>query len=84
MAKILIWHKVKDFDTWKRGYDEDAPRRDGAGFKELGIHRGKIDSNSLVIELEGDPGVMEQMISDPQLKEKMQESGVESMDYYMY
>ena len=84
MAKVILWHKVKDFDAWKTTYDGDKARRDGAGLKEVSLTRGKLDPNSLVIEWEtGNPGVMDQMFADPELKATMEKAGVMGMDYYV-
>ena len=84
MARAIIWHKVKDFDAWKTLYDADKPRRDAAGLTEISINRGKLDSNTLMVEWEtGDPGVMEKMMADPELKETMEKAGVMAMDYFV-
>jgi len=82
MARIVVWHKVKDFDAWKHGYDNDVPRRKAAGVKEVGIHRGKVDRNSLLIEFEAEPSAVDKMFADPGLKETMHEAGVEEFDYF--
>ena len=84
MARAIIWHKVRDFDAWKTLYDADKPRRDAAGLTEISLNRGKLDSNTLMVEWEtGDPGVMEKMIADPELKETMEKAGVMAMDYFV-
>ena len=82
MARIMIWHKLADFDAWKELYDGDVERRNSAGFTEISMTRGSLDPNTLVIEYEGDPAAFEQMLADPELKETMQKGGVEAMDYY--
>jgi len=82
MSKVIIWHKVKDYDAWKKEYDDDLPRREAAGIKEVGIQRGKMNGNLLLIEFEGAPGSVEKMLADPGLKAKLETAGVEGFDYF--
>ena len=76
MAQITVAHRVKDFDTWKVIYDEDKPRRDQLGLTERAIYRDANDGNSILLSWEGNPDVIQDMFSDPELKAKMEEAGV--------
>jgi len=76
MARIIVSHKVKDFDTWKVAYDEDNSNRDQAGLKELGVYREASDPNNVLVLFEGTPDKLDEMFSNPELKQKMEEAGV--------
>jgi hypothetical protein len=76
MAIIIMNHDVKDFNSWKPVYDADAPRRINAGFKELVVGTKSDNPNSVYMIWEGDPSAIDQMLEDPELKEKMEEAGV--------
>jgi hypothetical protein len=76
MAIIILNHDVKDFASWKVHYDADADRRINAGFKELAVGTKSDNPNAVYMIWEGDPATLEKMISDPELKEKMDEAGV--------
>ncbi len=49
MSYLLIHHKVRDFDTWKKAYDDHRDARDQAGLKELHLLRNYADRNDIVI-----------------------------------
>ena len=76
MAIIILNHDVKDFASWKVHYDADADRRINAGFKELAVGTKSDNPNTVYLIWEGDPATLEKMISDPELKVKMDEAGV--------
>lgn len=46
---MLIRHKVRDFETWKAGYDAHQPKRDKAGLTEKYLLRNSDDPNEVVI-----------------------------------
>jgi hypothetical protein len=52
MAFVLIRHKVKDFNTWKTGYDAHQPKRTEAGLTEKHVLRGADDANEVVMLFE--------------------------------
>lgn len=84
MARVIVFHKLKDFHAWKPAYDADAERRNSVGLKQVSLEQGRIDPNTCIIEWEIDnPAVIEGMMGDPELRTKMQEAGVEEMDYYV-
>jgi heme-degrading monooxygenase HmoA len=49
MSYLLIHHNVRDFDTWKKAYDDHRDARDQAGLKELHLLRNHADRNDIVI-----------------------------------
>ena len=82
MARIFMTHKVRDYDAWKRGYDADAPRRQGAGLTEIGHFHRSDDRNSFLIVWEAamsaddTRAMMDGMLADPELGARMAEAGV--------
>ncbi len=82
VARIFMTHRVTDYDSWKKIYDEDAERRAGAGLTECGHFHSTDDRNSFLIvwSCEGNreevQAIAEGMMNDPQLEELMASSGV--------
>ena len=76
MAIIILNHDVKDFAAWKPIYDADVDRRKNAGFREIAVGRKSDNPQSVYMIWEGDPSVIDGMLKDPDLKEKMEEAGV--------
>ena len=78
MAEFLtILHECEDFNTWKTGYDADAPNRKAAGLADLMIVRGDTNSN-LVALLFGvsDMSKAKAMVASDGLRDAMQRAGV--------
>ena len=78
MAHIIIQHSVADFDAWLPIYEADQPGRAAAGVTDVAVLRDANDPNSVWIVHEGDPAMVEPMMSDPERAAKMQEAGVTS------
>ncbi len=77
MAFVLIRHKVKDFKTWKAGYDAHQPKRTEAGLTEKYLLRGADDVNEVVMLFEArDLNQAKAFTASADLREKMQEVGV--------
>ena len=77
MAFILIRHKVRDFETWKTGYDAHQPKRIEAGLAEKYLLRGADDANEVIILFEAqDLNRAKAFVASADLREKMQEVGV--------
>ncbi|MCO5760069.1 MAG: hypothetical protein NHG36_00975 [Chromatiaceae bacterium] len=77
MAFLLIRHKVKDFETWKTGYDAHQPKRTEAGLTEKFLLRGADDANEVVLLFEAQDLTRAKVFAASQdLREKMQEVGV--------
>lgn len=77
MAFLLIRHKVKDFETWKTGYDAHQPKRTEAGLTEKFLLRGADDANEVVLLFEAqDLTRAKVFVASQDLREKMQEVGV--------
>ncbi len=77
MAFLLIRHKVRDFDTWKTGYDAHQPKRIEAGLTEKYLLHSEDDANEVVILFEAeDLDRAKAFAASADLREKMQEVGV--------
>jgi hypothetical protein len=74
---MLIRHKVKNFTTWKAGYDAHAPKRTAAGLSEKYLLRGIQAPNEVVILFEAqDVDRAQAFAESADLRDKMQEVGV--------
>ena len=77
MATIIVRHKVKDYASWKAGYDDHGPARRAAGCQGTVVYRSADDPNQVVIVLEWDSLENAQKFAgSDELREKMQEVGV--------
>ena len=54
MANIMIHHKVQNFETWKRAFDEHAPARETAGCTGGELFQSADDPNEVVIRFSWD------------------------------
>jgi hypothetical protein len=76
MAQIFIQHEVADYDAWRPIFDSDKPGREAAGVSEVAVLRDVDNPNSVWMVFEGDPSIVEPMMSDPERGAKMQAAGV--------
>ncbi|MFZ5709901.1 MAG: cyclase [Pseudomonadota bacterium] len=75
----VIGHSVKDYDTWRVGYDAHAPARAKAGVTKAEVFRDPEDRNKVTIVLRfRDIAGAKGFFADPGLKEVMQKAGVVS------
>lgn len=76
-GKVIVRHKVRDFDAWKPIFVGDAKRQRDAGFTRWHLTRNSHDNNELVIIFECDDlDKAKPMFSDPALAELMKSAGV--------
>ena len=74
---MLIRHKVKDFKSWKVGYDAHQPKRAEAGLTEAYLLRSADDPNEVVLLFEAhDLSRAKAFAASAELRERMQELGV--------
>ena len=77
MSFMLIRHKVKDFNSWKTGYDAHKQKRTEAGLTEKYLLRGADDKNEVIMLFEAeDLDRAKAFTESADLREKMQEVGV--------
>lgn len=74
---MLIRHKVKNFTTWKQGYDAHAPKRSEAGLTETYLLRSIQAPNEVVLMFEAqDLNRAQAFAESADLRETMQRVGV--------
>jgi hypothetical protein len=76
MYVLAINHSVADYDKWKSVYDTMPPTARGALFAR--VNRG-VDDPNVVTVVAGFESLdtLQGFIGDPNLKEKMQEAGID-------
>ena len=76
-SMLLISHEVKDYDAWKKGFDDNAPARDAGGF-ELGFVGRDETRPNLVHAGFRVPSVeaAKAFLANPELKAAMAAAGV--------
>lgn len=77
MSKVILSHRVKDYDSWKVKYDEDRPRRAAAGITDVAVGPRSDDPNMAYMIWDAkDPSVVNKMVNDPDLQRVMKDAGV--------
>jgi hypothetical protein len=77
MATAILNHRVKDYASWKTGFDGDSARRSAAGVTELAVGQRSDDPGMVYIVFHvQDASVITGMMNDPELQQIMQENGV--------
>jgi quinol monooxygenase YgiN len=74
---VVVMHEVKDFDAWKKVFDEDAAARKEAGMLGEGVMRG-VDNEKLVAVYAPatDLAKLKAFTTSKELKDKMKTAGV--------
>jgi len=76
-GKIIVRHKVRDFEAWKPFFIGDTKRQRDASFTSWRVMRNTNDMNEVVIIFEcEDLDKAKPMFSDPGLAEVMKKAGV--------
>lgn len=74
---MAVTHVVKDFDTWKKGFDEDEMKRSANGLTLRALARGIENPNNVFIFLNvSDLQKAKDFATSPKLKEVMKKLGV--------
>ncbi len=77
MATLVVNHKVKDYATWKTGFDSDEERRLSAGMKVISVGQKLGEAGNVYIVFDvADPSILPGFMADPELQAKMAELGV--------
>ena len=84
-TRLMVTHKVKDWDAWKKVYDEDKPNRMNAGLSDR-LLAYNIGDNHMVtmVLLVSDMKKAEDFSKSPALKAKMEAGGVEGPPSFFY
>jgi len=76
-GKVIVRHKVRDFNAWKPFFLGDVKRQRDSGFTSWRIMRNQTDMNEVVVIFESeDLEKAKPMFSDPALVELMKRAGV--------
>jgi hypothetical protein len=84
-SRMLITHKVKDWDAWKKVFDADKPNRMTAGLTDRALGYSVGDNHSVTMAFViSDMKKAEDFSKSPELKKKMEEAGVEGPPTFFY
>jgi hypothetical protein len=84
-ARIMVTHKVKDGNAWKKIFDEQKPERMKAGLIDRGIGFSLDDKNFVAIVLAvTDFKKASAYGNSPDLKDKMMAAGVEDLPSFFF
>jgi len=77
MQSILVRHTVKDFATWKTGYDAHAGARASAGLTSIGLWRNHHNPNEVVAVLRAqDMAKAQALFGSEDMRQTMVAAGV--------
>lgn len=80
MAHMIIRHRVADYEAWRRQFDDHRSARAAAGLNDLHVWRNADDADDVILLFEAtDMDSAREFIGSPELRDKMQEAGVEGM-----
>jgi len=77
MVNVLLKHEVKDYSSWKVGFDSEETRRSAAGITVIGVYTA-VDNANMVTVLTQFPSVeaVNAFVGDPSMKEALDKAGV--------
>lgn len=79
MVNVLLSHEVKDFATWKTGFDSDETNRAAAGIKVHGVYTSVDNPNHVTVHTEfPSVEVVNGFLNNPELAASMEAAGVTS------
>lgn len=84
-SRVLVTHKVKDWDAWKKVFDADKPNRMAAGIMDRALGYSVGDNHMVTIAMViTDMKKAEDFSKSPELKKKMEEGGVDGPPTFFY
>ncbi len=84
-SRVLITHKVKDWDAWKKVFDADKPNRVAAGLTDRALGYSVGDNHMVTMALViSDMKKADDFSKSPELKKKMEEAGVVGAPTFFY
>ncbi len=76
---VIVTHEVKDYDSWKKGFDGDEKPRQEAGLTLLNVYRSVDNANVITATFEATSAeAAKKFVANPALKENMKKAGVTS------
>ena len=77
MAHLFVRHPVKDYESWRRVYDEADALRAEFGVRSHAVFQSADDPNDITVMHELDNiGAAKALAEAPQLREVMDQAGV--------
>lgn len=77
MPEVLLRHRVADYDAWRPFYDDDRPRREEAGLRDLAVYRDADDPDMVLLLWEADGlDALRGMLASEDLGAIMRKAGV--------
>jgi len=77
MATMFVRHTVRDYDAWKRTYDEFASVRKEKGVTGASVHRDPEDANTIIVTHQfADMAAARAFAGSEELKSAMANAGV--------
>jgi hypothetical protein len=78
MATLFVRHKVADYGTWRKHYDDFDAERQGMGVTSHGVYQLDGDPNDVTIYHEfSTMAAAKEFAESPRLKEVMTAAGVQ-------
>ncbi len=77
MVTVILQHEVKNFEEWKKVFDEDEKGRAEAGVQLMGLFTSVKNPNDVTMIFVA-PGVetFNELMSDPQRQKDIERAGV--------
>ncbi len=77
---VMIRHKVKDYDFWKKVYDAHDSSRQDIGAENFRVYRSANNHNDVVVIADvTDEAKLKSLAGDVKLKQLLNKSGVVGM-----
>ena len=78
MATLIITrHQVRDYDSWRPGFDSHEPARRAATIMNPRVYRNVDNPNDLTLTFDvADPDAASDFLESDDLRDKMKEVGV--------
>ena len=78
MAATFVFHRVNDYDAWRKVYDSVASMQQQGGVTEQAVYRSESDPNSvLVFHRFGSISQAHDFMHSAELREALGKAGVE-------
>lgn len=77
MVTTILTHEVKDYDVWRKAFDDDGGNRSAMGVSVTGVYRGVENPNQITVVTEV-PSLeaIKAFMANPDLKAAMEKGGV--------
>lgn len=83
--RLMVTHKVKDLDEWKRAFDDGKQARVDAGLIDRGIGYTSGDRNNVMVVFAiSDMAKAKAFVASKDLKDKMAKAGVDGPPSFFY